>query len=131
MRDEKAVIVEAISPCKQGLSGFVGADRWFKFSGILHIRRIGEHEIKSAKRFTPAGLSPVPFCNRGACGKLVPPSIATRDLARSFERELAQLGPISTFSSNADRLISPSHAGESIAARPPTLAANKPLDLEA
>jgi hypothetical protein len=56
---------------------------------------------------------------------------ATRDLARSFERELAQLGPISTFSSNADRLISPSHAGESIAARPPTLAANKPLDLEA
>ncbi|MFN5497501.1 MAG: hypothetical protein ACK5C3_13100 [bacterium] len=56
---------------------------------------------------------------------------AARDLARSFERELSQLGPISTFSSSTESLIAPAVAGETIAARPPTLSANKPLDLEA
>ena len=56
---------------------------------------------------------------------------AARDLARSFERELSQLGPISTFSSSTESLIAPTVAGETIAARPPTLSANKPLDLEA
>ena len=56
---------------------------------------------------------------------------AVRDLARSFERELSQLGPISTFSSSTESLIAPAVAGETIAARPPTLSANKPLDLEA
>lgn len=56
---------------------------------------------------------------------------AVRDLARSFERELSQLGPISTFSSSTESLIAPTVAGETIAARPPTLSANKPLDLEA
>jgi len=56
---------------------------------------------------------------------------AARDLARSFERELSQLGPISTFSSSTESLIAPAIAGETIAARPPTLSANKPLDLEA
>ena len=56
---------------------------------------------------------------------------AVRDLARSFERELSQLGPISTFSSSTESLIAPAIAGETIAARPPTLSANKPLDLEA
>jgi hypothetical protein len=56
---------------------------------------------------------------------------AARDLARSFERELSQLGPISTFSSSTEGLIAPAIAGETIAARPPTLSANKPLDLEA
>lgn len=56
---------------------------------------------------------------------------AARDLARSFERELSQLGPISTFSSSTESLIAPAVAGETIAARPPTLSANKPLDLDA
>jgi hypothetical protein len=54
----------------------------------------------------------------------------SRDLARMFERELAQLGPISTFSSDTAGVLSiPTHAG-GVSATPPTLAANRPLDLE-
>ena len=57
-------------------------------------------------------------------------AVPSRDLARMFERELAQLGPISTFSSDTAGVLSiPTPAG-GVSATPPTLAANRPLDLE-
>ena len=57
-------------------------------------------------------------------------AVPSRDLARMFERELAQLGPISTFSSDSAGVLSiTTHAG-GVSATPPTLAANRPLDLE-
>jgi hypothetical protein len=56
---------------------------------------------------------------------------SARDLARSFERQLSQLGPISTFSSSTDGLLPPVEPGSAISAKPPTLSANRPLDLEA
>jgi hypothetical protein len=56
---------------------------------------------------------------------------ASRDLARSFERELAQLGPVSTFTSDPSGILSiPAPAG-GVSPTPPTLTANRPLDLEA
>ena len=58
-------------------------------------------------------------------------AVPSRDLARMFERELAQLGPVSTFSSDPAGVLSiPTPAG-GVSATPPTLAANRPLDLEA
>ena len=56
---------------------------------------------------------------------------APRDLARAFERELAQLGPVSTFSSDASGILPISTPAGGVAAHPPTLMANRPLDLEA
>jgi hypothetical protein len=61
-------------------------------------------------------------CERGT-------TTARRGVA-SFERELAQLGPISTFSSDSAGVLSISTPAGGVSATPPTLAANRPLDLE-
>ena len=52
-------------------------------------------------------------------------------LARQFERELAELGPVSTFRPDGAPVLHPVDPRIAVTGKPPSLTANRPLDLEA
>ena len=54
-----------------------------------------------------------------------------RDLAQAFARELAELAPASSFSSDPRNALRAVHPSSGLAPVPPSLTANRPIDLEA